>query len=369
MDFNDIFKNNISAYSLIESMSEGVIFINKEGVILQVNNRTNELFGYSGEELSGLSIEHLIPNRYKSKHKSHIENYFAAPKTRPMGHLNSTLSGLKKDASVFPLEISLSYINTNNDIIGVAFITDISARTKAENELKNRNLELDAYAHTIAHELHSQLNSIIGFSQLLLYDEDLGDEKRKSFLKIIESSGYKMNNIIREMLLFSTIKKEEIVKTELPMKNIIEEAINRISITEKNLSGISIAINFEPSIGYGPWIEEVWFNYIRNAIKYGGKPLKIEIGSSKGKNGYNKFWVKDNGVGLSSEQCDLIFVDPNKLGKGFIKGHGLGLSIVKRIVKKLDGQVSVESIPNQGSIFSFSLPSSFNNSKLIKNGC
>ncbi len=356
MDLNDVFKNNISVYSLIESMSEGVIFINKEGAILQVNKRSNELFGYSDKELIGLSIGCLIPNRFKKAHKSHIENFFSAPKVRPMGHFNSTLSGLKKDGTVFPLEISLSFINTEKEVIGIALVTDISARTKAENELKKRNLELDAYAHTIAHELHSQLNSIIGFSQLLLNDDELSDEKRRSFLEMIEGSGYKMNNIIREMLLFAKLKKEEIERTELSMKTIIDEAINRISLNESNLATISIAPNFEPSIGYAPWIEEVWYNYIDNAIKYGGKPPKVEIGSSKGENGYNKFWVKDNGAGLSSDQCESIFVDPHKLGNGFVKGHGLGLSIVKRIVKKLDGYVSVESTLNQGSIFSFYLP-------------
>ena len=358
MDFDGIFENNISVYSLIESMSEGVIFINKQGVILQVNKKTNEFFGYSEKELIGLSIECLIPNRYKHKHKSHLTNYFSTPKVRPMGHSNSILSGLKKDGAVFPLEISLSYINTNDETIGVAFITDITARTKAENELKKRNLELDAYAHTIAHELHSQLNSIIGFSQLLLYDNELGNEKRRTFLEMIESSGYKMNTIIREMLLFANLKKEDIKKTDLPMKSIVEEAISRMPLNESDSAKIEVASNFEPSVGYGPWIEEVWYNYIRNAIKYGGQPPKIEIGSSKDEKGFNKFWVKDNGIGLSEEQCNMIFVDPHKLGDGFVKGHGLGLSIVKRIVRKLDGRVSVESTLNEGSVFSFYLPSS-----------
>jgi len=210
MNLNDIFKNNISVYSLIESMSEGVIFINKQGTIIEVNKRSNELFGYTDKELIGLSVESLIPNSFKNKHKSHLTNYFSSPKARPMGHSNSALSGLKNDGSVFPLEISLSFINTKNELIAVAFITDISARTKAENELKKRNLELDAYAHTIAHELHSQLNSIIGFSQLLLNDDELSDEKRRSFLEMILGSGYKMKNIIREMRLFATLIKRKL---------------------------------------------------------------------------------------------------------------------------------------------------------------
>lgn len=362
MDFSDIFKNSISIHSLIESMSEGVIFINKEGKILLVNKIINQLFKYKNNELINQPIEKLIEPKYKEQHKTHLKKYFITPKVRPMGHTNSKVSGIKKDGSIVSLEISLSYINTDKELIGVAFITDISARVKAENELKIRNIELDAFAHTVAHELHSQLNSIIGFSQILLNKKELSEEKRISFMKMIITSGYKMNNVIREILLLSNIKKDEVSKTQLSMKNIVNEAIKRISTSEKKLANISISNNFESSIGYGPWIEEVWYNYIRNAIKYGGTPPTIEISSSKAKNGYNKFWIKDNGKGLTENQCKIIFIDPQQLGNGFIKGHGLGLSIVKRIVEKLDGWVTVESIPNEGSIFSFYLPSFQNNS-------
>ncbi|PKQ65667.1 hypothetical protein BZG02_01285 [Labilibaculum filiforme] len=362
MDFTDIFKNNITVHTLIESMSEGVIFINKQAEILLVNKMANQLFGYQNNELIGQKIELLIPNSFKEKHKTHLSNYFSAPKIRPMGHANSILSGLKKDGSVFSLEISLSFINTDQELLGVAFITDISARVKAENELKIRNIELDAFAHTIAHELHSQLNSTIGFSQIILNNKNLSEEKRNSFLEMIVSSGFKMDSIVREMLLFSSLKKDEIRKTQLPMKEIVREAIRRIPESKKNTADIVIPTAFEPSIGHGPWIEEVWYNYICNSIKYGGSPPKIEIGSSQTKNGYSKFWVKDNGKGLDKRQCEIIFVDPQQLGDGVIKGHGLGLSIVKRIVKKLDGYVEVESIPNNGSIFSFYLPRSANNS-------
>lgn len=358
IDISDIFKNTISVRSLIESMSEGVIFINKNSEILSVNETANELFGYENNELIGQSIDKLVPNRYKEQHRKHLLNYFSAPKVRPMGHANSKLSGIKKDGSIFSIEISLSFINTDNELFSVAFITDISARVKAENELKIRNIELDAFAHTIAHELHSQLNSIIGFSQLLLNDNKLNEEKHTSFLEMIVASGYKMNSIIQEILLFSSLKKDEITKNQLSMKCIVEEAVKRITTFEKKMANISISNNFESSYGYGPWIEEVWYNYIQNAIKYGGNPPNIEIGSSKAKNGYNKFWVKDNGKGLDKKQCDIIFIDPQQLGDGFVKGHGLGLSIVKRIVKKLGGWVSVESTPNEGSIFSFYLPHS-----------
>ena len=358
MDFSHIFQNKTSINLLIESLPEGVVIINKSGKILLVNKKTTQLFGYSKEELVDQSISILIPSRFQSIHDTHIKGYFANPKIRAMGDPNSKLYGRKKDGSELAVEISLSFVHDNKETIGVAFITDISARVYAENELKKRNLELDAYAHTIAHELHSQLNSIIGFSQVLLNNVELAKEKHDSYLDMIITSGYKMNSIVREMLLFASLKKEEILRAKLSMNDIVQEALKRISHTERQKAQISIDKNFEVSVGYGPWIEEVWYNYIYNAIKYGGTPPKIEIGSSKADNGYSKFWVKDNGIGLSKKQCDLIFVDPTKLGHNFIKGHGLGLSIVKRIVKRLDGWVQVESTPNLGSTFSFYLPTS-----------
>ncbi|RUT73187.1 PAS domain-containing sensor histidine kinase [Ancylomarina longa] len=356
IDFSEIFNDRLSVHKLIESLSEGVIFINKFGEIIRVNQKSLDLFAYQKDELIGQNIDILIPSRFKKQHYFHLSTYFDQPKIRPMGHSTSKLLGCKKDGTEIWLEISLSYIRTKYDVFGMAFITDITTRVLAENELIKQNLELDAYAHTIAHELHSQLNSIIGFSQILQINDRLTKEKKDEFLEMIVQSGFKMNSIIREMLLFANRKKEEVVKTQLAMKDIILEALSRISPTEKNSAQIVFPAQFEKSKGYAPWIEEVWFNYIRNGIKYGGNPPKLEIGSNKVENGYIKYWIKDNGNGLSERECELLFIDPQKLGNGFVKGHGLGLSIVKRIVKKLDGWVKIESIPNQGSTFSFYLP-------------
>lgn len=232
VDFSNIFKNDISVYTLIESLSEGVVIINKLGKILLVNKKTLKLFGYTKEELIGKQIDVLIPERFRNLHEKHVQHYFTNPKIRPMGHVNSILFGKRKDESEFSLEIGLSYIHTSQEILGMAAITDISARIKAENDLKKRNLELDAYAHTIAHELNSQLNSILGFSQILLNYDDLEKNKRDSYLDIIVKSGFKMNNIIRELLLFASTEKDDVVKTPLSMKAIVLEALNRISPTE-----------------------------------------------------------------------------------------------------------------------------------------
>jgi signal transduction histidine kinase len=116
------------------------------------------------------------------------------------------------------------------------------------------------------------------------------------------------------------------------------------------------------ALGYAPWIEEVWVNYLSNAIKYGGRPPRVELGAAVQAGGSTpptvRFWSQDDGPGLTPEEQARLFVPFTRLAQGKAKGHGLGLSIVRRIVEKLGGEVGVESegVPGQGSLFFFTLP-------------
>jgi signal transduction histidine kinase len=112
------------------------------------------------------------------------------------------------------------------------------------------------------------------------------------------------------------------------------------------------------AVGYAPWIEEVWVNYLSNGIKYGGEPPQLELGAtpSNGPGEQTRFWIRDNGPGIKPEDQARLFTPFTQLGHDRSKGHGLGLSIVQRIVEKLGGQVGVESRIGQGTVFSFSLP-------------
>jgi signal transduction histidine kinase len=105
----------------------------------------------------------------------------------------------------------------------------------------------------------------------------------------------------------------------------------------------------------------VWVNYISNAVKYGGTPPaapRVELGGEVQPDGMARFWVRDNGSGLTQEQQTRLFTPFTQLNQVRARGHGLGLSIVRRIVEKLGGQVGVESsgVPGEGSLFYFTLP-------------
>jgi signal transduction histidine kinase len=141
------------------------------------------------------------------------------------------------------------------------------------------------------------------------------------------------------------------------MDEIIHEVLNRLDFTLKQSSAIvTLPGDWPPVLGYGPWIEEIWYNYILNGVKYGGVPPRLQLGFDPPREGVVRFWVQDNGSGLTVEPTNLFKPMVRGTNVGARSGHGLGLSIVKRIVEKLQGSVGVESTPNQGSKFYFTLP-------------
>lgn len=239
---------------------------------------------------------------------------------------------------------------------------EITERKNAYQQLKESNEELDAFSYTVAHDLKSPLGIIMGFAELIFenYSELSKDEILK-YLKIIINDSKKTQEIISALLLFANIKKSEVRLQNLNMGNIIKETIKRLEPIIKNSKTEIILPEIWPiSFGYAPWIEEVWVNYISNAIKYGGKPPLIEIGTDnhKTKNvseGKVRFWIRDNGPGISPENQKRLFEKFERLDQLKIQGHGLGLSIVRRIVEKLGGDVGFEN--QNGSLFYFTLPS------------
>lgn len=236
-------------------------------------------------------------------------------------------------------------------------------RRDLETELAERdNLirDLRAYAHSVAHDLRSPLAGALGFAQLL---EDtsflLEHEERQEYVRVVVESLEKANSIIDELLLLAEVRKSEISIEPLDMTLIVAQSLHRISILVAESGAlITHPESWPPAVGYPAWIEEVWVNYITNAIKYGGRPPVIELGASRSDDGEARFWVQDNGNGLSVEQQAMLFVPLTRLDMTRATGYGLGLSIVQRIVHKLSGRVGIESrgIPGEGSRFYFTLP-------------
>jgi signal transduction histidine kinase len=145
------------------------------------------------------------------------------------------------------------------------------------------------------------------------------------------------------------------------MGTIVAEALLRLNyMVENSQADVVVAETWPSALGHAQWVEEVWVNYISNGLKYGGEPPHLELGATPHSNGLIRFWIRDNGPGLTPEEQTQVFDRFTRLEETRAKGHGLGLSIVQHIVEKLGGEVGVESEAGQGSVFSFTLPAANN---------
>jgi signal transduction histidine kinase len=227
-------------------------------------------------------------------------------------------------------------------------------------ELEVRNAELDAFAHTVAHDLQDPLGLVIGFADTINQDwPKIPSDEVRNYLQIISRTGRKMNNIVHELLLLAEVRKHEVEAEPLEMGSIVAEAQLRLMhLIEEHGAEINLPDAWPLALGYGPWVEEVWVNYLSNAIKYGGQPPHVDLGASLEADNTVRFWVRDYGHGVPPEAQPRLFVPFTRLAQAQAQGHGLGLSIVRHIMDKLGGQVSVESegVPGRGCVFSFTLP-------------
>jgi len=285
------------------------------------------------------------------------------------------------------IELQTSSYKRDEHLSGrLIILRDITERMQAEealrryaSELEARNEELDAFAHTVAHDLKSPLHVVVGCAALVEEDyATLPDDTRQECLRTVVSSARRMGNIIDELLLLAEVRRLEGLDIgPLDMASIVEAARQRLAfVIEEHRAEIVLPDAWPVALGYAPWVEEVWVNYLSNAIKYGGRPPRVELGASppsippacgsppcippefggEERGVMVRFWVRDNGPGLRPEEQVRLFTPFTRLDSIRVKGHGLGLSITRRIVERLGGQVGVESEVGRGSIFSFTLP-------------
>ena len=247
---------------------------------------------------------------------------------------------------------------------------EISLRVAFQKELEQKVAQLDAFGHTVAHDLKNPLMVISMSAESLISDfVNIDNKDIKKKLSYINDGTEHMSNIIGSILLLSGIKKIDPDKyTNFPMSHSTEEALKRMKYCiELNNVSISMPENWPTVFGYAPWITEVRVNYLNNAIKYGGNPTKkihpiIELGFDKPgtiqdtDSTHIRFWVKDNGAGIAKEEIGKLFKKFTRLNSTDSDGHGLGLSIVNSIVNRLNGTAGVESEIEKGSLFFFTLP-------------
>ena len=225
-------------------------------------------------------------------------------------------------------------------------------------DLKRTNTDLNAFAHTVAHDLKNPLGVMAGQAGYVFdYYDELEKDEILETIQNLRSYAYKALRIIEDLMLLSGVRKLDVTRTSIDMAQVVYQSQQRLAqLIKQHEAHLTLPDQWPAAVGYGPWLEEVWVNYVSNALKYGGTPPIVELGAEVCDNEMICFWVKDNGKGIVVEDQEKLFTEFTRLHETEVEGYGLGLSIVKRIVEKLGGEVGLISQPGAGSKFYFTLP-------------
>lgn len=357
---------------LLDSMPDATLLIDLDGRIALANRQAEKLFSYAAGELAGVPVESLLPERFRATHVGHRDRYFAHPRTRPMG-AGLELFGRRKGGTEFPVEISLSPLETEGGTHVVSAIRDVSERKAIARALAEKNTELEKAAQaknrflaTMSHELRTPLNAIIGFTGTLLMKlaGPLNPEQEKQ-LETIRTSGRHLLSLINDLLDLTKIESGKVSLTlePTPVGEVVEEVAEALRPSaQKKALELSVELPAEGATFETDRraLSQILLNLTNNAIKFtesGGVAIAVES-RRVGRRSILEVHVRDTGIGIRPEDQSRLFQAFAQLdssaGRRF-EGTGLGLHLSQRLAGLLGGRITLESEHGIGSVFTLRL--------------
>ncbi|MFB2833396.1 ATP-binding protein [Floridanema evergladense] len=365
---------------ILDIASDAIISIDENYIITLFNQGAERIFGYKSQEILGKPLSLLLPERFAKSHENYVQNYSrTSGETRQMAE-RGEIFGRRKDGTEFPAEASISKLNINGEMIFTTFLRDITDRKRSEIELRQAKEEAEAanlaksiFLANMSHELRTPLNIILGFTQVMERDRLLTPNQRED-LETIRRSGDHLLSLINDILDLSKIETGHYTLEETAF-DLIALLHSLKSMLSERASSKKLQLIFDISpkvpqfiITDAQKLRQILLNLLSNAIKFtnqGSVILQVTetttiIPSSSTR---LQFQVKDTGVGIATEELETIFdaFVQAQAGKESVNGTGLGLTISRKLLELIGGEISVRSTLGQGSTFTFTLPVTITN--------
>ena len=356
--------------AVFNNVLDAIITINDNGIIEEVNESIENIFGYKPEELIGKNISILMPEPHKSSHNQYLANYLNTGIKKVIGQ-KKELIAVKKNGEIFPIELGVTEVQVKNKILFSGIIRDITERKKTEEEIiKSKEIAISSnkmkseFLANISHELRTPMNAVIGISKMLLkYNSENLTNKQKEGLGLVYQSGERLLNLINDILDLSKVEsgKMSVKITEFNLNDLLNNLINLVKnlILTKDIQFFIEKSLDIPDIINSDFdkLNQILLNILGNSVKFTEKGkiiLKIHQNQNK-----LYFEIKDTGIGIEKKNIHYIFeafrqIDSSDTKK--YKGTGLGLTIVKKFINLLNGEIEVESEIGVGTTVKFFIP-------------
>jgi PAS domain S-box-containing protein len=349
-------RSEAQAHAILEAAAQAIVIVDEGGTILSVNRQAEVMFGQSREQLVSTAVETLLPRRLQERHAQHRATYFRDPHVRPMGR-GLDLLARRADGTEFPVEISLSYVQTDEGLRALALITDITQRQRLERATRQteRLSALGQLSAGVAHEINNPIGVMTTRIELMLMDAEANKLAAEVVedLKVLHRHAQRVATITSSLLSFARQSPQE--RTLVDLNEVVGDVLVLLG-RQLERQGVQVhrdlAASLPPVLGHANALQQVVLNLLTNAAQ--AMPTGGDVTITTADEGATiRMAVIDNGPGIAAEHLPHVF-EPFFTTKP--AGTGLGLSVTYGILNDHNATVDVESTPGQGTRFVLTFP-------------